>query len=116
MSCDRTTQSLVPRSVNCAHASRANEGENFIRTESFACAKRHGDQSTLNIEYWPIGSLDSKLAISRMLRVVNVWSGCRDLNPGPPAPQAGALARLRHSPNASFYRTPPSCPYFVCYT
>ncbi len=26
------------------------------------------------------------------------WSGCRDLNPGPPAPQAGALARLRHSP------------------
>ena len=33
------------------------------------------------------------------------WSGCRDLNPGPPAPQAGALARLRHSPNYLFYRT-----------
>ncbi len=26
------------------------------------------------------------------------WSGCRDLNPGPLAPQASALARLRHSP------------------
>jgi hypothetical protein len=26
------------------------------------------------------------------------WSGCRDLNPGPPAPQAGALARLRYIP------------------
>ena len=28
-----------------------------------------------------------------------IWSGCRDLNPGPLAPQASALARLRHSPN-----------------
>ena len=27
-----------------------------------------------------------------------VWSGCRDSNPGPPAPQAGALARLRYIP------------------
>src|SRR5258708_29391287 len=26
-------------------------------------------------------------------------SGWRDLNPRPPAPQAGALAKLRHSPN-----------------
>ena len=26
------------------------------------------------------------------------WSGCRDSNPGPPAPQAGALARLRYIP------------------
>jgi hypothetical protein len=44
------------------------------------------------------------------------WSGRRDLNPGPPAPQAGALARLRHGPNASFYRTLPVAPRFVCYT
>jgi hypothetical protein len=28
----------------------------------------------------------------------DIWSGCRDLNPGPLAPQASALARLRHSP------------------
>ena len=28
-----------------------------------------------------------------------VWSGRRDLNPGPLAPQASALARLRHGPN-----------------
>jgi hypothetical protein len=27
-----------------------------------------------------------------------IWSGCRDLNSGPLAPQASALARLRHSP------------------
>ena len=27
------------------------------------------------------------------------WSGRRDLNPGPPAPKAGALAKLRHAPN-----------------
>ena len=27
------------------------------------------------------------------------WSGRRDLNPRPPAPHAGALARLRHAPN-----------------
>ena len=26
------------------------------------------------------------------------WSGCRDLNPGPPDPQSGALTKLRHSP------------------
>jgi hypothetical protein len=32
-----------------------------------------------------------------------IWSGCRDLNPGPLAPQASALARLRHSPNHSLY-------------
>jgi hypothetical protein len=25
-------------------------------------------------------------------------SGCRDLNPGPPAPKAGALTKLRHIP------------------
>ena len=25
-------------------------------------------------------------------------SGCRDLNPGPPAPKAGALAKLRYIP------------------
>ena len=30
---------------------------------------------------------------------LKIWSGCRDLNPGPLAPQASALARLRHSPN-----------------
>jgi hypothetical protein len=29
------------------------------------------------------------------------WSGRRDLNPGPLAPQASALARLRHGPNPS---------------
>jgi hypothetical protein len=29
------------------------------------------------------------------------WSGRRDLNPGPLAPQASALARLRHGPNTS---------------
>jgi hypothetical protein len=35
------------------------------------------------------------------------WSGCRDLNPGPLAPQASALARLRHSPiwEELFYST-----------
>jgi hypothetical protein len=60
--------------------------------------------------------LDSKRAIATTLKGVNVWSGCRDLNPGPPAPQAGALARLRHSPNSLFYRTWPPRPYFVCYT
>ena len=31
------------------------------------------------------------------------WSGCRDSNPGPPAPQAGALARLRYIPFEPFY-------------
>ena len=39
------------------------------------------------------------------------WSGRRDLNPGPPAPQAGALARLRHGPNAPFYRIGPPHPH-----
>ncbi len=29
------------------------------------------------------------------------WSGRRDLNPGPLAPQASALARLRHGPKPS---------------
>ncbi len=29
---------------------------------------------------------------------VKKWSGRRDLNPGPLAPQASALARLRHGP------------------
>ncbi len=29
------------------------------------------------------------------------WSGRRDLNPGPLAPQASALARLRHGPKSS---------------
>jgi hypothetical protein len=29
----------------------------------------------------------------------SIWSGRRDLNPGPLAPQASALARLRHGPN-----------------
>ncbi len=33
------------------------------------------------------------------------WSGRRDLNPGPLAPQASALARLRHGPKLSVYRT-----------
>jgi hypothetical protein len=28
----------------------------------------------------------------------NNWSGCRDLNPGPPAPKAGALTKLRYIP------------------
>jgi hypothetical protein len=28
----------------------------------------------------------------------NYLSGCRDLNPGPPAPKAGALAELRYIP------------------
>ena len=32
------------------------------------------------------------------------WSGRRDLNPGPLAPQASALARLRHGPKLSVYR------------
>ena len=31
--------------------------------------------------------------------VGGIWSGRRDLNPGPLAPQASALARLRHGPN-----------------
>ena len=26
------------------------------------------------------------------------WSGCRDLNPGPPRPERGALTKLRYSP------------------
>ena len=30
--------------------------------------------------------------------VVETESGCRDLNPGPPAPKAGALAKLRYIP------------------
>ena len=33
------------------------------------------------------------------LDTADVWSGRRDLNPGPLAPQASALARLRHGPN-----------------
>ena len=35
---------------------------------------------------------------SEGLRWTNNWSGRRDLNPGPLAPQASALARLRHGP------------------
>ena len=31
------------------------------------------------------------------------WSGWRDSNPRPPAPQAGALARLRYIPNRKDY-------------
>ena len=31
------------------------------------------------------------------------WSGCRDSNPGPPAPQAGALARLRYIPMSTTF-------------
>jgi hypothetical protein len=27
------------------------------------------------------------------------WSGCRDLNPGPPRPERGALTKLRYSPS-----------------
>src|SRR4051794_14762768 len=34
------------------------------------------------------------------------WSGRRDLNPGPLAPQASALARLRHGPKSLVYRSP----------
>ena len=33
----------------------------------------------------------------REIREIN---GRRDLNPGPPAPKAGALAKLRHAPTA----------------
>ena len=32
-----------------------------------------------------------------------IWSGRRDLNPGPLAPQASALARLRHGPTPFDY-------------
>ncbi len=32
-----------------------------------------------------------------------IWSGRRDLNSGPLAPQASALARLRHGPKFLFY-------------
>ena len=35
----------------------------------------------------------------RFRRVKVKWSGRRDLNPGPLAPQASALARLRHGPS-----------------
>ena len=35
-----------------------------------------------------------------------VWSGCRDSNPGPPAPKAGALAGLRYTPMTSCDRPP----------
>src|SRR5437867_4131224 len=31
-------------------------------------------------------------------RPVKIWSGCRDMNPGPPAPKAGALSGLRYIP------------------
>ncbi len=31
--------------------------------------------------------------------MLKILSGCRDSNPGPPAPKAGALAGLRYIPN-----------------
>ena len=38
-------------------------------------------------------------AVRKLLQVIDFdWSGRRDLNPGPLAPQASALARLRHGP------------------
>ena len=43
-----------------------------------------------------------------LLAEENRWSGCRDSNPGPLAPQASALARLRHSPNYLAYTLPTS--------
>ena len=33
-----------------------------------------------------------------MFAVYSFWSGQRDSNPRPPAPKAGALARLRYAP------------------
>jgi hypothetical protein len=50
---------------------------------------------------------------------MKVWSGRRDLNSGPLAPQASALARLRHGPignhcstrfRAAAYRAPENYP------
>ena len=48
--------------------------------------------------------------MSRMLLTwSNVVSGCRDSNPGPPAPKAGALTKLRHIPLASEAYTVSAC-------
>ena len=48
----------------------------------------------LNITYLfaPLGTKDLRL------REGLIWSGQRDSNPRPPAPKAGALARLRYAP------------------
>ncbi len=40
---------------------------------------------------------DDLTKVNKALTCMN-WSGCRDLNPGPPAPKAGALTKLRHIP------------------
>jgi hypothetical protein len=44
--------------------------------------------------------------------VASFWSGRRDLNSGPLAPQASALARLRHGPIASILTHP--LRHFAC--
>ena len=53
--------------------------------------------------------MDSTEGSSRRVNSVTVrgiWSGRRDLNSGPLAPQASALARLRHGPKLLFYVKP----------
>jgi hypothetical protein len=50
-------------------------------------------------QMWRGGTPQEKTQMAEMKS--SNWSGRRDLNPGPLAPQASALARLRHGPNSS---------------
>jgi hypothetical protein len=41
--------------------------------------------------------------VLNLRKLLKTWSGRRDLNSGPLAPQASALARLRHGPKCLLY-------------
>ena len=70
-----------------------------IASEHLSCAgwRDLGFMKTHKIyEYW--GGTKWRLIRNYLLDFLTRLSGCWDLNPGPPAPKAGALAKLRYIP------------------
>jgi hypothetical protein len=59
--------------------------------------ERRGGSNMDVAQMWRGGAPQGRTQMAEMKR--SNWSGRRDLNPGPLAPQASALARLRHGPN-----------------
>ena len=50
------------------------------------------------VTYGLEGRCSIRLSYGRRIDPPDDWSGQRDSNPRPPAPKAGALARLRYAP------------------
>jgi hypothetical protein len=70
--------------------------------------QRMGHDAEQNTE---AGRLEHQEPMLKQIEVID-WSGRRDLNPGPLAPQASALARLRHGPMS--WKPHSTAPYFSC--